>query len=305
MRLWLIAVLVLLFIPISHAALVKWDVVVLLNEDRTTDWTVKLSYNETVAKTDYFLLGKITDYEVFADNSPVTCSIKYEVGSSILCKDIRAREIVYKIKTSELANDIQQNFKLFSYKFSITNPTDEFTATIKMPVGSVLADPSLLGSSNPKAFEPESGKEGSDGRRIYVQWTLDKPIIGDTLDTTIVYEQLSEKNEFGLFEFIMAGIVIIILIVLFYVRRRPEQDILPVLTPTERKLVQILLREKKDVDQRDIVKELDLSKTTVSRIISNLVNRGVVEKVSKGRKNIIKLKKNIKRQENDQQKKTG
>jgi uncharacterized membrane protein len=55
-----------------------------------------------------------------------------------------------------------------------------------------------------------------------------------------------------------------------------------------------VLREKGTVDQRQIVRETDFSKAKVSRIISNLVERGVLEKEVKGRKNLIRLKKTIK-----------
>lgn len=289
---------ILLFSPLTaHAALVKWDVAVLLNEDRTAEWTVELVYNETVKKTDYFLLGKIVDYEVFGDNKLLVCSITYEIGSTILCNDISARNIVYKIKTSPMVSDIQQNFKLFSYKFSVTAPAGEFKATVKLPLGSVLADPKLLGGTSVKAFAPETGKEGSDGRRIFVEWAIINPKLGETLDTVVVYEQLSEKTEFALFGAIIIVIIILLVLFLIFIRRRTVREILPVLTPSERKVVEILLREKGDVDQREIVRETDFSKTSVSRIITNLVNRGIAEKISKGRKNLIRLKKSIKRKD--------
>ena len=52
-----------------------------------------------------------------------------------------------------------------------------------------------------------------------------------------------------------------------------------------------LLREKKDVDQRMIVKEADFSKAKVSRIIQELIKRDLIEKIPKGRNNLIRLKK--------------
>ena len=63
-----------------------------------------------------------------------------------------------------------------------------------------------------------------------------------------------------------------------------------VCSPKERKVIEMLINEKKDIDQRRIVKETDFSKTKVSRIIQNLVDKDLIEKIPKGRNNLIRLK---------------
>ena len=50
-----------------------------------------------------------------------------------------------------------------------------------------------------------------------------------------------------------------------------------------------MVLQAKQIDQRDVVRETDFSKAKVSRIIKDLEERGLVSKISKGRKNIIKL----------------
>lgn len=297
MRILLVIAFLLALSPVAHASLVNWNIDVTLNSDKTTDWVVDLIYNETIAKTDYFILGKISSYEVFADNRPLNCTVDYEIGSSITCSNIDTNHVTYKIKTASMINDIQQNFRIFPYKFLVTRPTDEFKIIVRLPLGAVLADPQLLETVAMRPFTPSSGKEGSDGRNILVEWNMNKPLLGSSIDVTVVYEQLSEKSELPLFGAIVVAFIIIVLVLLAYIRRGREHEILPVLTAGERKVVEILLREKNDVDQRQIVKETDLSKATISRLISNLASRGVVEKVSKGRKNLIRLKKTIKRKE--------
>ncbi|MBI4896125.1 MAG: hypothetical protein HY832_01095 [Candidatus Aenigmarchaeota archaeon] len=64
---------------------------------------------------------------------------------------------------------------------------------------------------------------------------------------------------------------------------------MPILTEHERKVLEIVIRDKK-VDQRKVVKETDFSKAKVSRIVQDLLLRGVLEKVRKGRTNILTLK---------------
>ena len=297
MRILLAAMIFLAMLPVAHASLSNWNIDVTLNNDKTTDWTVDLFYNESIAKTDYFILGKINSYEVFADDNLLNCALDYEIGSSITCSNIDAKHITYKIRTASMINDIQQNFRIFPYKFLITRPTDELKITARLPFGAVLADSKVLETVAMKPFTPSFGKEGSDGRRIFVEWNIDKPLLGSAVDVTVVYEQLSEQSELPLFGAIIVAFIVVVLVFLAYLRRGHEREILPVLTAGERKVVEILLREKGDVDQRQIVRETDLSKATISRLISNLVNRGVIEKVSKGRKNLIRLKKTIKRKE--------
>ena len=77
---------------------------------------------------------------------------------------------------------------------------------------------------------------------------------------------------------------------IYFFRKRFARDIIPILTDNERKIVEILLREKKEVNQRSIVRETDYSKSKVSRILRNLESRGLVERSRKGRTNMVKFK---------------
>jgi len=295
MKLLAIALLLAMLPSFSHAALTNWDINVDVQEDRTSVWTVALEYDQPVSKSDYFVLAKVDSYEVLADGRPASCSISRDIGVSIVCSNINARNIVYRIKTGTAVNEIFQNFRLFTYKFSATQITNKFSVKITLPLGAVLVEEIRLMPLGFKPFEPESGKEGSDGRRIFVQWTVDKPQLGETLDVSIVYEQFSETLQLNIFIFIVGAAIVALFIVLFtFFRRRSVRELLPVLTEGERKVVEILLKERKAVDQRQIVKETDFSKAKVSRIIHDLVERGVVEKTGKGRKNLITLKKSVK-----------
>jgi len=294
MKLPIFAVLLFLVVPATHAALVDWDTLIDINEDKTTEWKISFVYDEPVARTDYFIPADVTDYSVTGDGKPLKCKLTIGPGSLILCDNIRAKDIVYKIKTARLANDILQRFRLFSQKLSVTQPTKAFSVTVKLPLGAGLAEENQLLGTALRPFEPEFGAQDSDGRRIFVIWRLDNPVIGNTLFISVVYEQFSEQIEFALFGIIIVAALAAFAIFIFVTHYKPVQSILPVLTNSERKVVEILLREKKEVDQRAIVKETDFSKAQVSRIISDLVNRGVVEKVSKGRKNIIRLNKAVK-----------
>jgi len=284
---------VIFFAATGHAALVDWTIDISINDDKTTSWLVRLLYNEPVEKSDYFVLTDITRYEVYADGVPISCTLTRGPGTLITCNDIAARNITYSFSTSQLAVDVLQSYRLFTYKLPVTHATEHYKVTVKLPLGSALADEASLKGTLLKPFEPESGKQGSDGRRIFVEWDLDKPTLGETLDVAIVFEQFSEPLQLTLFVVIVIAVAAALLVLVKFMYKRP-QDILPILTENERKIIQILIREKGQVDQRVLVKETDFSKAKVSRLVKDLSNRGLIEKVSKGRKNLIMLKKPVK-----------
>lgn len=293
MRAYLL-VAVLLMAAAANASLANWDIEVSVNDDGSTDWTVVLTYNETVEKSDYFVFSKITNVEVFADKKPASCDITQDIGTSIVCRDAKAAEFTYKFHVKGLVDNVQ-NLKIFRYPLPVTATVDKLGIVVKFPLGSALVEDEKLNSTGLRSFEPDFGREGSDGRRIYVRWVFDKPALGQTINVSAIYEILSGIDQFTVFAVILTAIVVSFLAALVFIfRKHSVRDILPVLTEGERKAMEILLREKGEVDQRVIVKETDFSKAKVSRIISDLMDRGLVEKVAKGRKNLIKLKKHVK-----------
>ncbi len=279
---------ILVLMPIAHCSLNSWDIEVYLQEDGRSDWVVYLGYDENVTRSDYYVLTELEEVKVYVDEKPIECSVSESgFGTSILCEDIYAREIEYRFKAKKLIS-ISDSLRVFRYRFPITQPTNNFSVTVKLPLGSFLVDPSRLEGSGLLPYEPGFGEQGSDGRRILVKWVLKEPKVGDSLNASVIYEQVIAGQVL-----IAAGVGIIFLIfalLLFFARRRGIRHILPVLTDGERKVMEILLKDK-EVDQRRIVKECDFSKSKVSRIIHDLEKRGLITRVPKGRNNIIALKK--------------
>lgn len=294
----LVAVAVfLVLIPTVHASLSEWNVDISVNDDGSNDWNVTLTYNETVTQSDYFVLSQISDLQVYADNVPITCQVSEEIGSSIVCRNIAANVVEYKFHTKKFVENLQK-LLIFRYPFAMTELVDKFHVNLALPQGTAIVEESKLGTTGLRPFEPDYGREGSDGRRIFISWTVDKPHLGETINIYAIYENIG-FDPFTTFAIILALIVIAFISILYYItKKRKIQDILPVLNDSERRVMEILLREKGEVDQRVIVKDTDFSKAKVSRIINELMARGLLEKLSKGRKNLIKLKKEVKRPEN-------
>ncbi|MBI4018382.1 MAG: MarR family transcriptional regulator [Candidatus Aenigmarchaeota archaeon] len=286
-----LAAVALLAAPAHAVTLRDWEVEVVLERDSSV-WTAVLRYKENITKSDYFVLGRITDIDVIADELPIKCAVTERVGTSIVCDNVNARKMTYKFRLLEPPGDFR-DFSVFRYRQSVTQLTDRFSMTVKLPLGAGLAEDQDLAGTSLKRFEPEWGQQGSDGRRIFVEWAANDPPLGETYDFSIIYESVFPENGLPftpLVGLILMGLAVGI-VILLYMRRSGMREVLPVLTEGERRVVEILLREKKEVDQRSIVRELDYSKSKVSRVVKNLIDRGLVEKIPKGRTNLLKLKK--------------
>lgn len=273
---------------VAHAAtLSQIDMEILINDDRTTTWTVNIKYPENVTKSDFYILARrITAVEVIANDTFIDCeTAKRDIGTGIICQGFTADTVIYKFRGHDMVSNFE-DLQLFNQRFPITELVDKISIIVKLPLGTALVEQSKLSGTGLQRFEPQWGKEGSDGRRIYVIWEQE-PKLGETINISIIYEQIFSNQAAALMIPLIAAIIIFFI---YFFRKRFAKDILPILTDHERKVVEILLREKKQVDQRSIVRETDYSKSKVSRILRDLETRGLVERSRKGRTNIVKFK---------------
>ena len=286
MRAWLIVLSLLLITSISKAELVYWDNLVNLE---TREFNITFLYDKPVENSDYFAFARITNVLVTGDDRTAQCEVEDRgIGTSIVCDSINASRITYKFMFAETI-PTSQGLNIFRYRFAITQSVKNFSIAIKLPPRHILVDEARLSGTNLRPFEPVFGQVFSDGRDIFVTWSLENPPIGTRVDSSVIYE--SVENGISVIGFvILGGIIIAGFAIIIYIRKTRFREILPVLTENERKIMQILINENKPVDQRRIVKELDFSKAKVSRIIYDLEKRGLIEKRRKGRTNILSLK---------------
>ncbi len=296
----IILLLFLAFIILpSYSNIKEQNINISLNEDQTADWVVRVDYKNNITKSTYYILSSISDLKVFSNlnsnsksnETPINCFLtKRQIGVEIICNDIDTNSITYKFRTFSVQN--LQNFFTLRYRFYVTENIDSLIIKIRLPLGTALLEPSKLSETGLKPFEPDFGKQGSDGRHIFVQWQME-PKLGDDYDIHLIYEKLTVQDTLNTLLVPIASVFsIFVVIIIFYIyirRKSTVKNILPILTDNERKVMQIVL-QKKQADQRTIVKETDFSKAKTSRIITNLIDRGIIEKTPKGRTNIIKLK---------------
>ena len=286
MRKWF-AVAVLLFLLPVQAKLNNWNMDVTIDTDKSTEWVANFEYSDVVDRSDFFVLAKITGVEVKADGQFIDCLTTAEdIGTSIVCHDISTRNITYRFRALGLISDLQ-GLNKFEYRFSVLQLVDNLTITVKLPTGTGLVERSRLEDTGFNPFEPVWGKPDSDGRSIFIIWHQNSPLLGSGIYVSIIYENVFENQ---LLPLGMIGFITLVFFsALILMRRKPMKDILLILTDSERKVMEILLREKKPVDQRTIVRETDFSKPKVSRIISDLETRGLIIRSRKGRTNVITI----------------
>lgn len=291
-RLMIFAFSLLIIASAKAVTISEKDVMILLNDDGTSDWTIKLVYPQPVKISDIFILAEISNVRVTVGEGEISCSVKPQsLGTSVICNNVNSNEITYEFKAYNLISK-KNGINVFSYSFPMPNIVEKFILTVKLPMGAALVEKSRLEQLGLTPFKPEGGHEGSDGRRILVNWEFDKPELGKSIEVSVIYEKP------GFIAQIISNIVIVALITAiivgiggFYLyRKRDVERVLPILDKPEREVMKIIMREKKNVNQKKIVKELGYSKAKVSRIIKSLEQRGLIKVERRGRTNIINLK---------------
>jgi uncharacterized membrane protein len=71
---------------------------------------------------------------------------------------------------------------------------------------------------------------------------------------------------------------------------KPSKKVLSKLDETEKKIIELLSNNKGSMYQSDIMKELDLSKVRITRLLDKLESSGLVERKRRGMTNIVVLK---------------
>jgi len=297
MRVWLAVVAVLVLIPLVHAAQIESsETRISLDSEGNAHWNVTLRYTEPVTRTDYYVVAQVHDPLVIVDGAEHACAaVRESIGYSLICENIEARDITYIFTTPKVTLSLNE-FRAFNYRFVVTNLITNMSVHVELPLGTVVAEQERISVFGAKPFEPSGAFQGTDGRVIYLDWNFKNPKLGEPIYISIYYEQINQAS--GQVE----QLVVIVLLIggvaaagLLYLhsRRGHVKELLPVLAEPERKVIEILLRERKDVDQRLVVKELDYSKSKISRLLKNLESRGIIEKTVKGRTNVLRLKKTV------------
>lgn len=203
-------------------------------------------------------------------------SITYEFGP---VKSIQVREgNSYILTTAQTILANVKNFKL----------------VIFLPEGYVLS---------PEGAVPRSKDILSDGRSVILIWEMQDPIpaaLKGDFKVVVFYEGVGwYLNVYHVAAFMGA---LLAALVYAYMRRRPLrresskknlQGLLDILKEDEQRILKIII-EQDGIDQREIQRLTDFSKTKVSKILAELERRGAIRKEPYGRRNKVFLTEKLK-----------
>lgn len=277
----LLVMFLLVVVSVTHGTIESMKYNITIDPDHVT-FVVVYNYEEPTSISDYYALFDAYKINVLADGKAIACKIKKKnVGTEVLCENLHAKSVRYVFYTKELVSK-KNGYFLFSYNILIFSGMKNLTILVRLPEYAAIA-----GNENFIGFQPANAVKGTDGRRIYLTWFFEDVKVGNTIPIQVYYE-IKEKSE--IWNYFLIGLIFLVAIILLYfLKHHSKKEVLMVLTNEERKIVERLLKERKPLEQRKLARELDMSKSKLSRILSNLEDRGIIKRERRGRSNKITL----------------
>ena len=92
--------------------------------------------------------------------------------------------------------------------------------------------------------------------------------------------------------FLAVGLIIIVLVLIFYKKKRPKQEpkeVKVTISDDEKQVIRVISDNGNRITQKDLRKNLALSETKISLVLADLEDKGKIRKIKKGRGNILIL----------------
>ena len=309
----IILFIILAFLPLASAqelSFYKSEALISPDKVKFSDTILVPQELEELSLDLFFKIENFEEETTFVDYKCEALDTNF--GSRIHCdltKENVSGRISLSYETENLVEKIDGKF-IYRNDFKVPLKTDKLLITNKLEEGLILiSEENDLGL---KQFLPVNGTKGSDGRRIYIIWEKQDVESGDGISTNVVFESLQkpEPKEIDSGIFVILGVLVVIIAllvvgILFYKKSHTGmKPAIQVLKDDERKVVEILQNRQGQAKQRDIQADGDFSKATLSRLIKNLEERGVITTERMGRTNKIYLKKELGKKEPEKQKET-
>jgi len=262
--------------------------------DETGKSLVKLSLTVTKPITDlkFIVVGKIENIQAASSKGSMNCSLMIEGVSYVDCVFLLPQEMeeftsVYVNFTTSDFVKVLDTKRRFTADLSLNQSIESAFIFIRLPEGMVVEE------EDKKLISPENSTMITDGRRIIVMWQLNDIEAGEYLTSQVMYEGIvpTPLVQIRLRYILIFGVAAGGVIGFIYIRhfRKPQKLILSVLDDYERKVMNLIIASEGVVDQKKIVKDTNLSKAKVSRVVKSLVERGLIEIERIGRRNKLKL----------------
>jgi uncharacterized membrane protein len=271
------------------------EIVIDLGE--TSKVKINISYAElTTEKISYLIPYKVLSWTAISENEKLNCKIlELKVGEELICepKKFNNFSVLIEFVVQGLSEKKEEGIYRVQYEKNVLEPTRKFRMKIVLPEGYGI----FSGGNDTTGIEirPKNYVFGTTGRRISVSWNIEEVNLGESLIFSAFYENLGKATSL---DFLIPSLIVLSLVVLgifeiYLGGKRKFERIIENLKDDERKIY-LYIKEKKDrkekCTQRDIVKDLNMSKAKVSRLLHDMQERNLVVLTKKGRKNVVELK---------------
>ena len=260
--------------------------------DKAGECNVKLTltFEKPEKALSFDIIGRVENFTASSSSGPVNCNVEVKGISSINCEfnlTEEKRTVELNFKTKDFIKALDSKY-FFAADLSLNKNISSVSVSLKLPEGMVLAGENI---SESKISFPENATAFSDGRRIIIFWKLSDIKATQPLRFQVLYEKIVSPPTIGTKHVIILGLVIASVLGVFYVKyfRKPEKVVLSVLDEYERKVMNSIIASGGETTQKKVVKETNLSKAKVSRVVKDLVSRGLIEVERMGRTNKLRI----------------
>jgi len=266
-----------------------------LDEGRITKNSIVLIFDAQISHLDYRTGYEIYGLEAESKYGNVNCETKGgKEGTTISCdlfntEDVNKTQVQLKFETRDNIRKRGEYYE-FESTYLVDFPVERAFAIIYLPETATLK----TNISN-ESYTPRYGKILSDGKHIMVYWEKENIKAGDDLKFSITYKMpLGAESFYDVAMMVIVAVVLIVVIAVGYVSRLHKESsvkvVMPLLKEDEKRIVEILTQHNGQAIQKVLVRESDFSKAKVSRLVTNLKERGIVDVEHIGRTNKVTLK---------------
>lgn len=294
-RNFLLLVAILPLISIANSTVINFEKIEIdLGEKAKV--SVELRYSElTAEKISYLIPYKILSWSARDEEGDLNCKmVELKIGRELICepKKFENFSVFLNFTTKDLTEKVNDIIR-FRYEKNILEPTNTFTLKVIFPEGYGELE------SNGTGFvpvQPINYISGSTGRRIFLIWDIEEVDLGESILFSAYYERLGRSrigSNYIIPALILFSLVILGLSEIYLGRKRKFERIMENLKEDEKRIY-LYIKEKwgrgGKCTQRDIVRDLNLSKARASRLLHELEERNLIILIKQGRKNVVKLK---------------
>ncbi len=289
---------------------------VLLKESVTI--SVLNNHELGLSRLTYPFSGQVKNLKTFDEKGGLESSVELRGGSNYVTTMLRTpllfqgqADVLYEFEDPSAVTFFNGSY-ILSTSFPLLANVKRFDLTLRLPEGTGLNDPAV-------DVVPAPSEITSDGRAIILKWSENNPTdfrifvryvplpppeestTSTTTSTTLqpVTTHSPAKTNMlqseGLLLF-LSIFMLLIFAVLLSMRLRARTSIhdkIEILKEDEQLILKIVA-EDDGIEQREIQRRTDFSKTKVSKILSELERREAIRKESMGKKNKIYLTQKLK-----------